>query len=284
MKSRVAQAAALACLLEVSAEKPGNVTPGCDFEDTRYEDFLASALTIGQATSRARSGRVGRAVLSAILARRRATPANTNLGIVLLFAPLAAAYNSGQTRDAVELRERLRAVLRGLTVEDARLVYRAIRLAQAGGLGKAGEGDLADEPGMTLLRAMKLAAGRDDIAGEYVTGFAITFEVALPLLQEALDGGLPIRRAIVQAFLGLLARNPDTLIARKAGPETAGEVSRQAALVLAQGGLHTPAGREALARLDAYLRGDGNRLNPGTTADLVTAALFVRLLTKEEVV
>jgi triphosphoribosyl-dephospho-CoA synthase len=279
MVDKTAHAATLACLLEASAEKPGNVTPGHDFADMRYEDFLLSALAVGPVIGRAQTGRVGRTVLGAIRARRRVTSANTNLGAVLLFAPLAAAHNAGPARD---LRGQLRLVLRGLTVDDARQAYRAIRLAQAGGLGRVGEGDVADEPDITLRQAMALAAERDSIAREYVTDFALTFESALPLLQEALGARLPVRRAIVQAFLALLAERPDTLIARKAGPEVAGEVSLRAAQVVALGGLHTPEGRAATARLDAYLRGDGNLLNPGTTADLIAAALFVWLLTKGE--
>jgi triphosphoribosyl-dephospho-CoA synthase len=279
MVDKTAHAATLACLLEASAEKPGNVTPGHDFADMRYEDFLLSALAVGPVIGRAQTGRVGRTVLGAIRARRRVTSANTNLGAVLLFAPLAAAHNAGPARD---LRGQLRLVLRGLTVDDARQAYRAIRLAQAGGLGRVGEGDVADEPDITLRQAMALAAERDSIAREYVTDFALTFESALPLLQEALGARLPVRRAIVQAFLALLAERPDTLIARKAGPEAAREVSLRAAQVVALGGLHTPEGRAATARLDAYLRGDGNLLNPGTTADLIAAALFVWLLTKGE--
>jgi triphosphoribosyl-dephospho-CoA synthase len=280
---KIARAATLACLLEVSAEKPGNVTPGHDFADMRYEDFLLSALASGPVIGRARVGLVGRTVLNAVRARRRVTAANTNLGVVLLFAPLAAAYNAGPAREAGDLREQLRAVLRSLTVDDARQAYRAIRLAQAGGLGQVGEGDVAGEPDITLRQAMALAAERDSIASEYVSDFAITFEAALPLLQETLANRLPIRRAIVQAFLALLAVQPDTLIARKAGPEAAREVSLRAAQVVALGGLRTTEGCAATARLDAHLRSDGNRLNPGTTADLIAAALFVWLLTEVEV-
>src|SRR3712207_7607197 len=43
------------------------------------------------------------------------------------------------------------------------------------------------------------------------------------------------------------------------------------ARVLAAGGVRDAPGRAALEAFDAGLREDGNALNPGTTADLVTA-------------
>src|SRR5919202_2275340 len=87
----VAGAAQLACVLEVSAEKPGNITPSHDFHDTSYEDMLRSAIAVGPELARARERRVGETVLAVVEASRRATPANTNLGIALLLAPLAKA-------------------------------------------------------------------------------------------------------------------------------------------------------------------------------------------------
>jgi len=133
-EARIAAAATLACALEVSAEKVGNVTPTRRFADVRYDDFALSAQALGTAVSRAEPGRVGRAVYEAVAATARVAPSNTNLGMALLFAPIAAAARA--TR-AGGLRRRLGAVLRGLTVDDARWAYRAIRLARPGGLGDA---------------------------------------------------------------------------------------------------------------------------------------------------
>src|SRR3954451_225531 len=87
----VAGAAQLACVLEVSAEKPGNITPSHDFHDTRYEDMLRSAIALGPELARAGERGVGATILAAVEASRRAAPANTNLGIALLLAPLAKA-------------------------------------------------------------------------------------------------------------------------------------------------------------------------------------------------
>jgi triphosphoribosyl-dephospho-CoA synthase len=266
-------AAQLACVLEVSAEKPGNVTPSHDFDDTSYEDMLRSGIALGPELGRAGERPVGETVLAAVRASRDAAGANTNLGITLLLAPLARAALRGGP-----LRERLGDVLRALTVDDARDAYAAIRLAGAGGLHEPVEHDVRDEPRVTLRDAMALAAQRDTIASEYVTDHAVTFELGLPALTEALGDGLRPRNAIVELALRLLATVPDTLIARKRGADAAGGVTAGARQVLTAGGVRSARGRAALAEFDASLRREGNALNPGTTADLVTAVLFVALL------
>jgi triphosphoribosyl-dephospho-CoA synthase len=271
----VAAAAQLACLLEASAEKPGNVTPTHAFNDMSYEDFLRGAVTLGPEIARAGERSVGATILAAIAARCQWTQANTNLGIVLLFAPLARAALTGSGK----LRDNLGAVLRGLTVEDARATYAAIRLASPGGLEAEVEHDVRAEPTVTLREAMASAAGRDSIATEYVSNYAITFERGLPALQSALVQGVSTRQAVVQAYLELLAAVPDTLIARKLGLDTAQLVSTEAARALAAGGVFKAEGWRAIAALDANLRvAKDNSLNPGTTADLVAAVLFVGLL------
>jgi triphosphoribosyl-dephospho-CoA synthase len=272
----VAAAAQLACVLEASADKPGNITPRHDFADMSYEDMLRSAIAIGPEIGRAGERGVGDTVLAAVRATRRVAGSNTNLGIALLLAPLGRAALTGHV--AAPLRERTEAVLAGLTLVDAGAAYAAIREAGAGGLDEPVEHDVRDAPTLALREAMALAAGRDSVASEYATGFAITFDVGLPALRRARDAGLGPRPATVEAFLALLAAVPDTLIARKRGAETARRVSAGAAEALAAGGVRDAAGRAAVEAFDATLRGDGNALNPGTTADLVTAALFVALL------
>ena len=269
----VAGAAQLACVLEVSAEKPGNITPSHDFADTSFEDMLRSGIALGPELGRAGERGVGETVLAGVGASRGVAGANTNLGIALLLAPLArAALSDGP------LRERLGDVLAALTVDDARAAYAAIRLAGAGGLDEPVEHDVRDEPRVTLREAMESAAGRDTIASEYVTDHAVTFELGLPALAGALGDGLAPRDAAVDLALRLLAAVPDTLIARKRGRDAAGRVSKDARAVLAAGGVRAAEGRAALAAFDASLRRDGHALNPGTTADLVTAVLFVALL------
>jgi triphosphoribosyl-dephospho-CoA synthase len=270
----IAAAAQLACLLEVSAPKPGNVSPERHFHDTRYEDFLASAVAIGPAIAAAGERTLGATIRAAVEATSRWTRTNTNLGIVLLLAPLARAA----AREGGSLRDRLRAVLDETTVADAADTYAAIRRARPGGLGAASAEDVSAAPTVTLRDAMALAAWRDSIAREYTNGFALTFEVGAPALSEVRARGLAWTEATVECFLALLAAVPDTHIARKLGPAEAERVTQRAAEVLSRGGTGAADGRAAIAALDADLRDPRNTRNPGATADLTCAALFVAII------
>ena len=274
-REEIAAAAQLACLLEASAPKPGNVSPGVAFHDTRYEHFLASAAAIAPAFLDAGTQPVGETIRRAIDGTRRWTSANTNLGIVLLLAPLARAAHA---RSPKALRERVRDVLSATTVADAAAVYEAIRLARPGGLGDVPEADVAASPTVTLLDAMELAAERDDIAREYATSFARTFTVGAPALAKARAARLDWPDAIVECYLALLADAPDTLITRKLGPDAAHEVRARAIDVRAAGGMRTNSGRRAVSAFDLELRDARNSRNPGTTADITSAAIFVVLL------
>jgi triphosphoribosyl-dephospho-CoA synthase len=266
--------AQLACLLEASAPKPGNVSPGRHFSDVRYEHFLASAAAIGAAFARSGEQPVGATIRAAVEATSRWAPSNTNLGIVLLLAPLARAVVDTV---ADGLRPAVSRVLAGTTVEDARDVYAAIRRARPGGLGSADAQDVADEPTLPLVDVMRLAAGRDAIAREYATGFETTFELALPALEASRADGLAWDDAVVETFLKVLAAQADTHIARRGGLELARTVSARAGRVLAAGGVRSASGRDAIETMDAALRAGGNTASPGATADLTAAAIFVAL-------
>lgn len=270
----IAAAAQLACLLEVSAPKPGNVSPERHFHDTRYEDFLASAVAIGPALAGAGTRPLGATIRAAVEATARWTRSNTNLGIVLLLAPLARAA----AREGGDLRRRVGAVLEETTVADAADAYAAIRRAGPGGLGAVRAEDVSAAPTVTLREAMALAAERDTIAREYTSRFALTFEVGAPALTGARDRGLSWSEATVECFLALLAKEPDTHVARKLGRAEAERLSGRAREIVAAGAGATPAGRAALAAFDAELRDPRNTRNPGTTADLTCAALFVVIL------
>jgi triphosphoribosyl-dephospho-CoA synthase len=255
--------AQVACLMEATARKPGNVHRFADFEDASYLDFALSAQAIGPAMDEARNRGVGRSILAAVEATRRIVSTNTNLGMILLLAPLASAYEAGCDLEAAILR-----VLDGLTIEDARHAYRAIRLANPGGLGSADDQDVANEPTVTLLDAMRLAADRDLVARQYATGYADVFGLALPALRSALMMGRSLEEAIIHSYLMVLKQTPDTLILRKRGVELAEEVSRRASMALDSGDFDS---------FDGFLRRDGHALNPGATADLMAAALFAAL-------
>ena len=261
---------ALACLLEVSASKPGNITPAHDFTDTTYADMVRSALALGPVFARPHVLRrsVGELISDGVEATARVAGANTNLGIVLLFAPLARAAATSYEEES--LRPAVERILARLDVDDAATAFAAIVRASPGGLGDATEHDVRAPARVTLREAMASAAHRDSIASEYATGYAIVFETGLPLLAQALAAGQRTLDAVVSLHVGLLAAHPDTLIARKAGEAAADAVSAAAREVRD--------GTVSLADFDDSLRADGNRLNPGTTADLVAATLLAALL------
>ena len=281
--SEVAAAAQLACLLEASAPKPGNVSPSHRFDDLGYEDFLAAAVAIGEPIAAAGSTSIGATVRRAIDATASWTRSNVNLGIVLLFAPVARAALTNEKPEEgrwppMALRDAVRRVLDASTVDDAREVYAAIRAAQPGGLGRVDEEDVAGEPTRTLLEVMRLAAARDAIASEYSTAFEATFEVGAPALIRARGDQLTWSDAVVETFLTLLAARPDSHIARRGGIELAGAVSDRARAALAEGGVRSAAGRHAIEAMHRGLCDPSHRANPGATADLTAAALFVVLL------
>lgn len=267
------QRAQLACVLEATARKPGNVHRYADFEDCTYLDFLLSASAISTPLDQARTLGIGQAVFESVEATRRVVGGNTNLGMILLLTPLASVPQG------VDLRSGLAQVLAGLTVDDARHAYRAIRLARPGGLVSVQEQDVGDEPAVTLLDAMRLAANRDAIARQYSNGYEDVFEIALVDLRDALEHeGLPTEVAIIRAYLTLMAYRPDTLIARKRGPQIAEEAALRAAAVVVDGGWpHSKGSADALRAFDAWLRADGHARNPGATADLIAATLYIAL-------
>jgi triphosphoribosyl-dephospho-CoA synthase len=270
MKLSRGQRAMIACTLEATARKPGNVHPGASFADLCYADFLAGACAIRPVLDRAGELGVGRTVLECVRETRKLVPTNVNLGMAILLAPLAAVP------DDEPLATGIHAVLQHLTVADARAAYEAIRLAGAGGLGRVPEQDVAGEPTEDLRSVMRRAADRDLVARQYSNGFEQVFW-GTALLGGPAAARLDWEQAIISCQLELMANSPDTLIARKRGPAESEESARRAAAVLAAEWPATPESRRLLAELDAWLRAVGHERNPGTTADLVCASLFVAL-------
>jgi triphosphoribosyl-dephospho-CoA synthase len=216
---------------------------------------------------------------------------NVNLGVVLLFSPLAAAGGAvlqrGERINAADLRGELGAFIRSTTSDDVVHVYEAIRLAMTPrALGEAEELDVRDDAslgrirdeGMTLLDVFRRCAGRDSICDEWVSDFRITFEVGHPHLKRALEETGDVNTSAVDTFLSILAGHPDSLIVRKAGRERAEEVSERARMILDEGGSGSERGLDELRELDVELQMAGGELNPGTTADLTAASIFVALL------
>lgn len=295
----------LAILLEVSAHKPGNVSVVTNFENTRYEHFLASAVASypsfesaakkGEDISLGRMriseiglGRTIRNCIAEIDASQRG--GNTLLGAVILLSPIAVAAGMNPAEDGkidlIALREDLKTVVESTTPEDAVDLYAAIGIANPSGLNEAPELDVNDpgsikkivEERISLFEVFRIAEKYDSICSEWVNNYPITFDFAYPSLNEQLMDGRDLTVSTIQTFLEVLTEHPDTFIARKAGVETARVVSSEARSVLDVGSLETPEGKTALNEFDAKLRASSNQLNPGTTADIIAAALSLCVL------
>jgi len=221
---------------------------------------VAAGLAVAAAMERATEVPLGRTILDAVTAARTVTRSNANLGIVLAIAPMAAAADASADPAAIA------AVLARLTPADAVDVWQAIRLAQPGGMGHSGQHDLAGPPPDDLMAAMRLAAPHDAIARLWTEGYESLHGGLVADVRVAVCRGLTLHDAIVDAFLAQLAREPDSLIARKHGLPVALEVSRHAAVARAA--------PETIPAFDRFLRSP-RRLNPGTTADLTAAALYI---------
>ncbi|MGF1643439.1 MAG: triphosphoribosyl-dephospho-CoA synthase [Thiotrichales bacterium] len=264
-----------ACRLELAAPKPGNVQLASAGHGMCAEDFLRSAAASAAPLTHPRHA-LGERMFAAVAATRQAVGCNTNLGIVLLCAPmLHAALQCARGRS---WRAALSRVLARTTVADAEACYRAIRLADPGGLGRSERHDVRETPLITLLEAMRHAANRDRIAWQFANGYADIFELALPLLRRRRRQFARAPLALAVTYLGLLARRTDTHVERKFGVVKAERTRRRAAAALAaiEQAPHEAAVLVVLAELDGVFKHEG--LNPGTTADIVVATLLAEWL------
>ncbi len=290
----------LAILLEVSADKPGNVNLTVGFKGTRSEHFLASAVAAGPsfqeaayrgisiaenklAINEAGLGELVRFGVKDIMEWQRG--GNTLLGTIMLFAPIAVAAGMTPTEkgfklDFSQLRKNIDAVIKASTAMDSVHLYEAIDIAMPSGLNDAPDLSVSDpnskerliKENVTLYKVFDIAKGYDDICSEWINNYPITFDLAYPYLMEQLKKG-DQNTAVINTFLKILAEHPDTFIARKASLEKAREVSVEAKKALQLGGAATTEGKRALIEFDKMLRKAGNNYNPGTTADITAATL-----------
>jgi len=298
--------AQLAALLEVSAyPKPGNVHRLRDFPSTRYEHFLAGSVAISPVMRElAESGHdvgtgrrawedagIGSRILAAAEASSRwQSGGNVNLGVILLLAPISVAAGYVLVDDAInlgKLRDAVKILPKHTTAMDSINLYKAIRLAMSDRvLGRVEELDVVDDSSleqlsreaMTLQDVFERCACSDTVCREWISGFENTFAKGYPYLLRVLKSSGDVNTAIVDTFLYLLSEEPDSLISRKSGYEAASNVSRKALAIVSAGGLGSERGREMTLELDKELqRGEGS-MNPGTTADLTAASIFLLLL------
>lgn len=250
-----------ACLAELDALKPGNVHAYAAGHRMAVSDFVTSAEVSAPGLSAAGAG-VGERVREGVAATLRTVGQNTNLGILLLCAPLAAAAERGVP---------VATVLKALDEADAQDVFAAIRLADPGGLGAAGRHDVSGPAPASLLAAMAEAAPRDRIARAYVTDHEDVGRIGLPALAQARARGLDPDWCASAVHLAYLAAVPDSHVARKHGPEAADALRREVGAAVARLDLAARPVAPLLA-LDASLKRRG--INPGTSADFTVATLF----------
>lgn len=275
----IAEAFIASCRDEIEAPKPGNVHIFADGHGMTAADFLKSAEAAAPFLCDS-SQSVGRRILAAVEATWAAAGMNTNLGIILLCAPLAAAAQMSMETNAIDLLASLHEILVGLTRADAQAAFQAILLASPAGLGQSARHDVRGPVNATLLEAMRESAGRDKIAFQYTFDFIDVFETGLCALDAARAARWPPPWPAARVYLEFLADFPDSHITRKHGPDAAAQVQAEAS------GLRARLNRRLdpspllpdLMAFDHRLK--ALQLNPGTSADLTVATVFAKRLTR----
>ncbi|MCL6707895.1 triphosphoribosyl-dephospho-CoA synthase [Pseudomonas sp. R2.Fl] len=258
-----------ACRAEIDALKPGNVHRFADGHRMTADQFLESAAVSAPWICQAHAS-VGRRILGAVTATREKVGTNTNLGILLLCAPLAKAAADATT----DLHGGLLRTLVEMDADDARDVFAAIRLTNPGGLGTVEEHDVSLEPTVSLAEAMGMAADRDMIARQYTTGFADIFTGGLSAWQAAVERGEQGMWPTVFVYLGFLSTFPDSHVGRKHGFDLAGEIREEAEIIRRSVADETDFSRRESVLMAFDKRLKDRSINPGTSADLTVATLF----------
>lgn len=256
--------------------KPGNVHIFADGHGMVVQDFIKSAEASALPISKPEYS-VGQRIYHAVEATLAQTSCNTNLGIVLLCAPIIQSYLDNSQ---IFTLESLKQTLADLTSEDAVWTYRAIKLASPAGLGQVQQHDVNEVPHVTLLQAMQSAALRDNIAKQYAHGYE---DVVLHGVQHYEHISKHWEReawVITAVYLRFLSRMTDSHILRKWGESTALAVQQEAAAI-EEVFVHLENPKHYMPQLLAFdqsLKARG--INPGTSADLTVATILLTSLLK----
>ena len=263
--------------MECSSLKAGNVHPQASFHDLTHEQFMIAARAIGASIDEYARQSVGRIVLQATKAMMESVGTNTSLGTILLMAPLVVAANrmeNGEFGFTSISQQYVRETLFALTFEDSVAIYEAIRIAKPGGLGDAKSMDVKESAPERILDAMRTAAEWDDVALQYASNFDLVFSISRRLENRQSNFGQSKTNAIRCLQMELLSERVDSLIARKSGLEFARKTQEKAGQVIAAGPYGSSEYEQAWQSFDLFLRDAKHKGNPGTTADLIAAALF----------
>jgi triphosphoribosyl-dephospho-CoA synthase len=264
-----------ACEVELQAFKPGNVSIYADGHDMTVEDFRVSAKKSASPLTNTDYS-LGERIYYAVQATRAAVGCNTNLGIILLAAPLIMAAEKATVKQ--EIRAQLQDILENTTVADADWVFRAISLAAPGGLGESDKQDVTEAASVTLTEAMRLASERDRIALQYITNYKDIFDFLILRYNSAFNRWGDTGWSAAAVFTAMLAKYPDSHIERKYDNLHTRMVMDTMALV--DDKLSTT---ERPEQLEDYLRNVDTEfksagINPGTTADLTVITVLVATL------
>ena len=278
----VMKASQIACCLEVSSFKPGNVHRNREYDDIKYHHFLSSGIAFGNIIYEASQDNkdIGKYIKLAVIESKKWSPTNANLGIIMLHIPIGMSSGKIDEFNENVLKKEIIFTTKNTTVNDAINVYDAIEIAMPN-INPPKEGPDAQkndakqeliEKNLTLYDVFKISSTWDSISKEWAEGFNISFK-GYKLLNEYYDEYNNINLATTKTFLSILSEHPDTLIARKKDLDTSKMVSEMAKDILDNGFK-----KEDIEEFDKFLSKEGNKLNPGTTADLVASSLMIFLL------
>jgi len=300
LSKQIGNFARVACILEVTTEKPGNVTPTHDFADTKFENFIFGSMLIGDAVEKAFTDgftgkfKTGKRIYEFVREMKFYNKTNTHFGIALLFIPLAMALgmcmkmNKQNTKKKIstkKLREAIAHVMRNTYIDDAVYIHKAILSGnvRVDAEPKYDKFDAhsknfiktARKEGLTLYHMMKISADKDLIARDLTTKMEISFSYFNYLLYSLKEKGISrkdtiSRKDILQLYLLLLSKFQDTLIMKKRGSEISENVSEMAKEVIN--------GNLSVEKFSDYLY--INNINPGTIADITANVVFLYLLKK----
>jgi triphosphoribosyl-dephospho-CoA synthase len=264
-----------ACEVELQAFKPGNVSIYSAAHDMTVDDFRLSAKVSAPPLCNPNYS-LGEKIFYAVKTTREAVGCNTNLGIILLCAPLIQAIGYCTTK--VTLRQALHQVLTNTTLADADWVFKAIDLAAPAGLGDVAEQDVKTAASVTLTEAMNLASAKDRVAHQYLTDYKDIFEFTVLRYNHTLLKWGSHSWAAVAVYADLLSHYPDSHIERKYGDQyTEMVASRMIQLSNALSNIDNPdLIMPLLHNIDQELK--SKRVNPGTTADITVATVLTVFL------
>jgi triphosphoribosyl-dephospho-CoA synthase len=260
-----------ACMAELQALKPGNVHAFSDGHGMTINDFILSADVTAEPITRPDIS-VGERVFYSVEATKKAVGQNTNLGMLLLCAPLIHAALNQQAEQS--LWSQLNVTLNQLTVDDAVLVAQSIVMANPAGLGKSDQHDVNETPKINLLEMMRSAQDKDRISWQYANAFQDIVSFGVNLYADALLKWENSAWATTGLYLGFLTKNADTHVQRKHGVEVANILMQEAKEIESNyWAMHNPKlMQKQLLAWDASLK--ARRINPGTSADLTVATLL----------